>query len=176
MIGRGVIFTGLLIGIGTGTAAAQPTGDSPLQIGDRIRIKTPSSSSAIKGTLVAADDVGLTLAPEGRDTSHRKFARSEIAKVEVVRGKKSHWLAGAVAGAAGGLVLTALYCGNGWCDESGEWAGSAAFFGGIGAAGGALVGVLIRTDRWQDVPSEGLKVGVRPMRGRGLALTLRLSF
>ena len=179
MIAQRIVLATLLIGFWTGAAAAQATGDAPFQIGDRIRIKTRWSSSATKGTLVAADDAAFTLAPEGRGASYRKFARSEIAKFEVVRGKKSHWLGGAVAGAAGGLVLAMLFCNEpplgGSCHSS-ERVRTAAFFGGIGAAGGALVGVLIRTDRWENVPADGLKVGVSPVPGRGLALTVRLRF
>jgi len=179
MIARKVVLAGFVIGFGTGTAARQATGDDLLQVGDRIRITTSSSSSAIKGILVAADQAELTLTREGRESTHLNVARSDVAKLEVVRGKKSHWLAGALAGAGGGLALTALYCNDpplGDTCDSGEWAGTAAFFGGIGAASGALVGALIRTDRWETVPADGLKVSVSPVPGHGLALALRLTF
>jgi hypothetical protein len=102
-----------------------------------------------------------------------------VQRLEVSRGKKSHWIAGALAGAGGGLALTALYCNDpplgGKCD-SGEWAHTAAFFGGIGAAGGALIGAVIRTDRWTTVPPNTLTLSVSPAPGRGVALAMRLSF
>ena len=180
MIARRIFAAGFVISLGPGTAAAQATGYSPLQIGDRIRLTTSWSSSATKGTLVAADDAALTVAREGRETSQQKFARSEIVKLEVARGKKSHWMAGSLVGLLGGLALTAAYCTNpspfgGEC-SSGDYAAVGALFGGIGAASGALVGVLIRTDRWKAVPADRINVGVRPVSGHGLGLTVRLSF
>lgn len=179
MIARKVVLAGLVMGLGAGTAAGQATGDDLPRVGDRIRITTPSSSSAIKGTLVAADQVALTLTREGREPTRLNVARAEVAKLEVARGKKSHWLAGALAGAGGGLVLAAVYCSNpplGDTCDSGEWAGTAAFVGAIGAASGALVGALIRTDRWVTVPADKLAVSVGPVPGQGLAFAVRVAF
>jgi hypothetical protein len=180
MIARRIVAAGFVISLGTVTATAQAAGDSLLQIGDRIRITTARSSLAIKGTLVAADDTALTVAREGRDTTERKFARSEIATLEVARGKKSHWVAGSLVGLLGGVALTAAYCVHpspfgGEC-SSGDYVAVGALFGGIGAASGALVGLLIRTDRWTAVPADRLNVSVSPVPGHGLSLTLRLSF
>jgi len=178
MITRRIGLVAMVILLTTGIATAQTTGEPPLQVGDRIRIKTLASSSAIKGRLVAADAAALTLAPEGRDTSHRKFARSEIDQLEVVRGKRSRWLPGALVGAAAAGVGAILMCNGIGCStgEGDDTAKNVAVAAGIGAATGALVGLLIKTDRWKTVPADSLNVTVGPVPGHGLALTVRLSF
>jgi hypothetical protein len=96
-----------------------------------------------------------------------------IARLEVLRGSRSRWRAGAAVGVACGLALTVGYCNNFRC-SSGAWAGSAAFLGGIGGGASALIGSTLRTDRWEEV--RGYEIGVSTSsvpRGLGLALTLR---
>ena len=49
MIVRRIVLAGFAVALVTVTATAQASGDSSLQIGDRVRIKTPVSPSAVKG-------------------------------------------------------------------------------------------------------------------------------
>jgi len=173
MIARRIVLAGLVI-VATGTAAAQAAGDSPLQIGDRIRIRTPASSSAMTGTLVATDDAALTLAPEGRDTARKKFARYEIAKLEVARGKKTNVVWGAVGGAAAGLMVDLVATAADQSDSGPCDFGACIILPAMGAAVGALVGLAIKTDRWEVVPADKLGLTVLPTRhGVQLSLTLR---
>jgi len=51
-----------------------------------------------------------------------------------------------------------------------------ALLGGLAGAGlGALVGSTIKTDRWEPVPIDRLRVGVVPDRDRWLALSVRFA-
>jgi hypothetical protein len=105
-----------------------------------------AEAARVTGTLVAIDDQVLRIASKQREL---EIPRSQIAKIELWRGKKSHWLAGLGVGAVGGGLFAIPYC-SGWggCTE-GEALGSVVAFGMIGAAGGALIGGMIRTDRWE---------------------------
>jgi hypothetical protein len=172
MITGRTVLAGFVIAFAMGTAAAQATGDAPLQIGDRIRIKTPVSSSAIEGTLVAVDDDALTLAPEGRDTSHREFARSEIAKLEVARGKKKNVLWGALGGAVVGIAVDLIATG---AEENPCDFGACVILPAMGASVGALVGLAIKTDRWETLPAKKMGVAILPTR-HGVQLSLSVRF
>lgn len=174
MIAQEIVLAGFMIAVAMGTAPAQAAGESPLQIGDRIRIKTPVSSSAIKGTFVAADDAALTLAPEGRDATHKKFARSEIVKLEVARGKRRNVVWGAVGGAAVGLMVDLVATAADQSDSGPCDFGACVILPAMGAAVGALVGLAIKTDRWDAVPADKLGLAVLPTRhGVQLALSFR---
>jgi hypothetical protein len=175
MIARRIVLAGSVFAFATGAAVAQTTGDSPLQAGDRIRFKTPASSSAMKGTLVAVDDAALTLAPEGRGTAHKTFARSEIANLEVARGKKRNVLWGALGGAAVGLAVDLVATAADDADNDPCDYGACVVLPAMGAAVGALVGLAIKTDRWEAVPSEKLGLAVLPNR-HGVRLSLSLRF
>lgn len=169
---RVIVFVALVIGLAAGATAAQDAGDHPLQAGDRIRIKTPSSSG-IKGTLVGADQAALTVALEGRDAGQQKFARSEIAKLEVSRGRKRNVLQGALMGAAVGLFVDlAGTSGEGQnpCDF-----GACVILPLMGAAAGALVGVAVKTERWERVPIEAVRVVLAPVRN-GVQVSLSFRF
>ena len=41
-------------------------------------------------------------------------------------------------------------------------------YGAAGAAAGAIVGALVRTERWSEVPARDLRISLRPSRNRGL--------
>jgi hypothetical protein len=173
MVARRIVLAGVVMAFATETAAAQATGTVPLQIGDRIRIKTAVSSSVMKGTLVAVDDAVLTLAPEGRDTTHQTFARSEIVRLEVARGKKRNVVWGVVGGAVAGLAVNMVWTtaeGGNSCDF-----GSCVILPAMGAAVGALAGVVIRTQRWETLPVEKVGLAVVPTR-HGVQLSLSIRF
>jgi hypothetical protein len=157
------------LALGGGVAAAE---EGPIPAGARLRVTT-ATSPAVVGTLAGRDATTLTLATDDSDAP-RRLDLSAITRLEVSRGRKSHWLAGLLVGGAAGAALGAYYCSGMNCND-GETAPAIAFFGAIGAASGALVGALIRTTRWETASPERLVVGVVPVRGRGLGLSVRLS-
>jgi hypothetical protein len=136
---------------------AQPA-DSSLHPGAKIRV-TPLSWALerVTGTLVQVD--GDSLQVQTRKGIYA-ISRSEIARLDVSRGKKSaagkglEW--GFLGGALAGAVVSTLVCSTNTCtfiegpDAPAVWIplGTA-----IGAAGGALVGLVIgsltHTDRWE---------------------------
>lgn len=165
-----VVALGLAIGSGVVAAAEE----GPIRTGARLRVTT-ATSPAVVGTLASRDATTLTLATDGNDAP-RRLDLSAITRLEVSRGRKSHWLAGLLVGAAAGAAFGAYACsGSGLDCSEGETAPAIAYLGAIGAASGALVGALIRTTRWETTSPERLVVGVVPVRGRGLGLSVRLS-
>ncbi len=99
-----------------------------------------------------------------------------VTKLEVSRGQKSHTVAGAiigslVGGVAVGAIAIATYeeCEGGWGCIGDFGPGFAALVGGlVGGLGGGVVGALvgrsIKTDRWQEVPLDRLRVNLGPQR------------
>jgi hypothetical protein len=101
--------------------------------------------------------------------------RSRISKLEVTRGRRSRWGIGVVIGAGAGLGVVASNPPSS-ADRFQVNGGAVAVSGAIGAASGALVGAVLRTDRWTTVPGGTMTLSIRPASGRGVALAMRVSF
>ena len=145
-------------------------------VGQRVRLKTATTSAWLVGTLVAADTDTLRLQlTDG--ASLVPVARGGIGQLEVSRGRHSNAGKGAVYGAAilGSLGLIAgVACANSdsWLRCDGGAAAVAAFGGAAyGAAIGALIGALSHSERWDGVSLSVAHVALAP-RGAGLALSL----
>jgi hypothetical protein len=133
--------------------------------------------------LVRADTI--TLATAESTTSHGMNA---VSRLEVSRGYRSHRLAGAGAGFLLGGVATFVVLNSGGstslCNQSAnqdavaplECLGLSALGGLAGAGLGFLVGGFIRTERWQDVPLERLRVSLAPSGGGMLGLAVAVGF
>jgi len=161
---------------GTALASGQTPDSSTVSRGDRVRVTArPHSPERIEGTLVAQGEEMLTIVPRG-DHATVQVPRAHVTKLEVARGKKSHWLAGALAGAAVGLVVGAAACSALQCQGPGSETQSVAMTTFLGTATGALVGTLIRTDHWVTVPHTALEARVESSSGQSLRLSVRLSF
>jgi hypothetical protein len=109
---------------------------------------------------------------EGR-AEHSALPLASVTSREVSRGKKGHTLVGAGAGFVVGAVA-----GTAWVRSLKEaddpWDASETLVpGGLGLALGALVGSLIKIERWETVPLDQFSVGlVRQRNGRlGLAVS-----
>ena len=48
--------------------------------------------------------------------------------------------------------------------------------GAIGTVAGGLVGYFIKTERWEEVPLERLRVSLAPQRDGGFALGFSITF
>lgn len=165
--------------------------------GARVRLTLPceamnpsprapgSGACRQEGRVVAVEGDTITLAAAESTHSHRLSATSRI---EVSRGSRSRWLAGAgvgfVVGTAGTYALLNQGGSTNPCDRSANQdaigpaacVGLAAVGGVAGAGAGALIGRLFRTERWQEVPVEGLRVTLGPRPGVGLHVTVALGF
>jgi len=155
---------------------------------DRGRATTPGREGRCRTEGVLADATADSLELSADGTSHR-YGLDAVRALEVRDGTRSHWLIGAGGGlVAGTLGMVAVLNSGGStasCDRSanqdalssGECLGLYALGGAGGAGIGALVGSLIRTDRWRPVPLERLSLGPRPWSaggGVGLAVSLRV--
>ncbi len=127
------------------------------------------------------DADSLVMRPEYGGPSRLVIPLASLTRFEVHRGGKSHVGAGAGYGALAGAVIgvgsAAILCSSDDCDE---YTGAVYLvLGGGGAVAGLLigsiVGALITTERWEEIPLDRLRVSVVPQRdGRfGLGLSVR---
>lgn len=168
-----------------------------LEAGSRIRLIYPCEPS-VSGSARAPDRdcrsagrlarlTGDTLVIEAGDSTSA-HALESVRRVDISAGTRSHWLAGAAIGfAVGGTVAyVALSSGGstGTCDRSanqdavsaGECVALATLVGAIPGFGlGALVGTFIRSERWQAVPLDRLRVSAGPEPGAGFRLAVSIT-
>ncbi len=158
----------------TGVTAQQPP---PVKVGDRVRVTAPDVDvHRYTGQLVAVQRDNLTV-----DTL--TVVRASITRLEVQRGRKTNALKGASIGAlslglAGvGLGIGACRGFSDVCTSEGEWA---AIGGAIGVAVGGLIGLglgaFTKTDRWEEVSLDRLRVSFVPHRDGRFVLGLSVRF
>ena len=105
--------------------------------------------------------------------------RDEIDKLEVSRGMKSNWKTGMWIGTLGGGAIGALV-GAAGCEEG--FIGRDDCIAALGLAGmligmplGTITGALIKTERWEKVPMEAVRVSV-VSRGGGVAVRVSIAY
>jgi hypothetical protein len=163
----------LLATVGAQAAAAQVSPGSRV----RVRIDSPPPPHVVIGTVQSIDADTLALAPEGNGAVEH-IPVSAIGQLEVSRGRDvvaSHVLIGAGLGAlAGGAVAAATSS----C-ASGEWfcLKGLAIMGGVvlGGGVGAVVGALIKGEKWRNVPLQPT-VSFAPLPGGGAGVSVRIAF
>jgi hypothetical protein len=164
--------------------------------GARVRLTLPcddarpaptgsgGATCRIEGRLERLGPDGITLAGASSSTRH---PLASVTRIEVSRGERSRWLAGAGAGFVAGAVATYVALDRGGstnpCDRSanqdaigqGSCLALAAAGGLAGAGLGALAGSLFRSERWEDVPDDRWRVslGLQPGAPFRLVVTLR---
>ena len=148
---------------------------SGLSVGARVRLTAPSvSSRPLVGKLVRQHGTAFEISQD--DGSSTSVSISSIAKLQVSSGKKRNTLVGAFGGAAlgVGITLIALRCQHtGYCEDTGGYIKAGlVVLGGGGAAIGAVVGTLIRTEQWTTVPVPAPRPDSAP-GGTALSFTLR---
>jgi len=133
------------------------------------------------GFVQSVDTDTLRMRAESSD-AELAIPRSSIAHLWAVEGRKGNFWTGAGIGLlAGGLIGGAIGSTEEFCIMSWGDCGQAATGIGvlIGAPAGFLlggvVGLLIKSDRWEEVPHDGLRVGVVPHHD-GLGIGASLSF
>jgi len=133
--------------------------------------------------LLRADTIALAVA---ESTMHRGL--NAINRIEVSRGHRAHRLAGAGVGFLVGAGVTFALLNTGGstslCNQSanqdaigsGECLGLAALGGLAGAGLGVIIGGFVRTERWQDVPLDRLRVSLTPQTNSMLGLAVAVVF
>ncbi len=155
-------------------------------LGERVRITV--GGLRVEGTVASSDPDGLTLLMKNGVTY--RTAVDSIDRMEVAR--RRGWLAGAGRGALiGGLSVAAMAAAvlpgqkkepDGTCTDS---------FGApqicttgrqvaeglaMGALTGAVIGMLFPGTTWHRVESAGVRVGVTPAPGGGVAVRAAVTF
>jgi hypothetical protein len=153
-----------------------------LSRGDQVRLRLTSGGKSVRGTLDAAGPDEIVVRPLDPARPPLRLSPQQMAKLEVVRGRRSHWVRGAVIGFVpgalfmGAAVLALSDCYRD-CDETGEVLAYGLAGGAITGAVGALIGLAVKTDRWVLVQDRRPKVGLSlaPLKG-GFRADLSLRF
>ena len=173
-----------------GAAGEEPPdpGASSAVVGDRVRVRMTGERDFLTGKVLEIDGAALVLA-RGR-AGVLRVPLASLDRLEVARGRRHR----AGMGAAIGFVPGALFAGTvAWyiscaeqvrCGPVGPILVGGLLGGAATGALGALVGLAIRSDRWQAVPlgesAAGRKatvgIGLSPVSGRGFQVGLSVGF
>jgi hypothetical protein len=151
---------------------AGPVAPGAPKPGDRLRVTAPSlATKPLVGTVIEATERDLVLAVS--PSEHRVIPRAELTRLERSLGRRRHLELGLLIGAASGAMVVGLgSCGGGTC-TSGDAVAYALSGALLGALPGAAVGGLIQTETWAELPASDVHLTAGPIRGRGVALSLR---
>ena len=167
------------------TSTAAQVQRPPVELGTRVRISHECRTRTLyggatridcrtdKGTIAAltADSVVLKV---GKPATQLAVSLASVNRLEVVRGRKPNADTGAGIGLAVGFVAGAVfgYASSEECEsfcmlEIGREEAAvmgAAMFGLGGFVFGALIGASSKTDRWEEVPLDRLRLSLGPQR------------
>jgi hypothetical protein len=160
--------TTMLVLLSAIAMVASAQASTPLQLGDRVRVRVSESATPIVGTYISADSDRLTVRtrPGGSDTVRVSFAT--IVALDASRGrvrKPTRFLRGAIlgmlAGATAGLVVGAVVRDSDCADDCGT---ASAVFSLAGASIGLVTGTALGSspvDVWvpAGVPGRGADLG-----------------
>ncbi len=157
-----------------GEARAEPESGRPptITVGSKVRLRAPTVvKGRIEGTVSKLGEEFLVVVRP--DHGPQTISRQAITRLEVSTGRRRQALKGMRNGAVIGGVWMATACGL-YADCDG-WASPIAG----GALAGALVGVgigaLMKSDRWQSVPLDRVRVTLTPAP-RGVGLVVSIGF
>jgi hypothetical protein len=142
----------------SGAAVSEARGADESLLGSRVRVRTIQPGEPQVGVLEGATPDELVLRTEAA-ASAVQVRRSDVVRLEVSRGTRRNTLKGLMGGAIAWGAIVGLVAAFDTLDESGV--GEPLFVGGLLAAG-AGVGSLVKTERWERVPANGVSVGIGP--------------
>lgn len=153
--------------------------------GAKVRVSAPPVvEKRVVGFVVLLDRDTLVLNVEGR-AEPLTVPLASVSVLEVHRGRKSRVgrgaLIGLAVGAGGGAIIGALATSDSClfdpdpCPAAGAGAG-ALFFVLPGTVIGAIIGALTRTDRWETVPLDQIRVGLTPLQPHGFTVSFSVRF
>ncbi len=143
-------------------------------------MKAPTAvAGRVEGTVVSMDEMSLTVSKDARVPV--KIPRQAVTELELSAGRHRRALKGMLIGAgiglAAGLAAPSLNCFD--CSSSPTTSDKLAvgsLFALVGAAYGAGIGALVKSDRWKHVPLERIRVSVARLPGHGLELLVSARF
>ena len=143
----------------------------PVEPGARLRVTRTADAEPVVGVLASLEGERLILdIGEGRRLT---LAAGSITKLEASSGQKSNALLGLGIGAVVGAIGGVVYCKNAVCDQEAK---AAAIFSLPGALIGVLIGAAIKTEKWEEVPLDQLRVSFVPQRDGRFGLGLSVAF
>jgi len=152
-------------------AVAQPAADPEPAVGQRLRVTLLPTRERLVATLVSTSDDRMTLQPDS-PSARRQLRWSDVGRLQVSRGRHRNTLKGVLAGAAAWAATVGLVAAFDTLDESGL--GEPLVIGGY-LATGALVGSLVKSESWSELPLPS--AGRRGSRGRpGLRFEVAVRF
>jgi hypothetical protein len=123
------------------------------------------------------------------DTSTIRCVRTSVTRLHQFYGRESHIAEGITFGLLLGVAVGAVYVSatheecvvEGNIASCNKFKGDAYALGGVtggllGVAIGAAIGSMIKTDRWEEVALDPLRVSFAPQRSGAFALELSVSF
>jgi hypothetical protein len=153
-------------------------------VGSKVRFFAPTTiEGQQKGIIQHVDEKALTLTLDNRTSI--TVPRSAITRLELSTGQKRQWVKGMVIGGViegVGLAATATIqqdCSAASNSNDLCFTSRAEAFGvgvAVGAIAGAGIGALFKSDRWNAVPLEAVRVSLARTRRRGLELSLSVGF
>lgn len=160
-------------GVPTEIVAQEPLSFEP---GARVRVTAPGCGlrggatglSALRGDTLVLENTECPMAT--------------VTRFEVSRGQKSNLMRGAGIGFAAGVVGTLVGCLGGSCEfgDNGVYTDLRPEFaiavGLMGGVVGGIIGYFVKTERWEEVPLDRLRVSLTPQRDGQLALAFSVKF
>ena len=146
----------------------------PVPVGTKVRLLAPDVvSQRIQGTVVESNLESVVVGTEGQ--GRLTVPWQAITRLEVSAGQHSHTRKGFFIGAGAGAALSVVLpkCVNEGCtSDAGFDATFAVLYGLSGGACGALIGTMVKTDKWNSVP---VRVAVAPTPGRGIRVVMSVT-
>jgi hypothetical protein len=171
------------------TVPLQAQGEE-LTSGARVRVWTACVAHAgsgaqpcapVVGRLLTIDATGVLIQPEGGPAEALPLGSST--RLEVSGGSRHHTLLGLGAGAVVGFGVGMILAGRAGCDSGifgsneseDDLCGAYGVAIPVGAALGAVIGRLIRSERWRPIGANRATLRLIPSRER-VSLSVRLAF
>ena len=169
----------VLTGVAGPDALAQA--NAPVQPGQRVRLRSAvAQTPELVGVVEAVRPDTLLVRDDDRSVA-TAVPLTTVDRLQVSRGRHSHWVSGAgigfVVGAATGAILgVAGHNESDWIIGPGASAFvGAVLLGPIGAGAGAAVGLMVKTERWETVPLAAAAPGAAWGRDGRLSVGVRLA-
>ena len=150
-----------------------------IEPGTHVRVSSSSHPLPVWGTVASVSDESIvvdTVWIPINSISHlyARYSRSNAGRGALI--------GGVTLGALSGIALGAACVGSsGSFIDYSDRAGAALAVGAgvgfvVGAGIGGLIGAFVKTDGWEGVPLDQLRVSIAPQRGGRFALGLSISF
>jgi hypothetical protein len=164
--------TCLLLSTLSSALSAQEPATLPRGLSVRV---TDAAGDRFTGRIQSTDAAALRVRrPNGQvvNLPRERVARLEVGSTRNFQRRGA--IAGGALGLAAGLAIDTRSSDDG-CG-CGSMIPATPFLALIGTGAGFLVGTVVRPARWTDIPLDRVRVGVGPVRGKGVAVRVAIAF